>query len=133
MPTDIRNLDPNKNYTWDPEVNDWVEERNTGSEKWFSVKKASDISGYSQPCIRKAIRNGYLPANNVGHKYLISENDLRSWVNNSDAHNIKRAQKKEVVTISLFENELKKMLLDAFNAGVECGLKGGINAEANNE
>jgi len=130
MPTDIKDLDPNKNYTWDPEVNDWVEEKNIGSEKWYTIKTAAKVAGYSENTIRKAIKVGHLPANDTGTKYLISENDLKSWVENTDAH--KRGGKgraKEKTRITLLESDLKKMLMHAFNAGYECGLNGGKNME----
>ena len=131
--TDIRDLDKNKDYIFDPETKDWVEYKDEKKEKYYTINKAAEVSGYSAKTVRRAIQNNVLTAVATGGKYLISETNLSAWINDSEAHmrGKKRSatarKPKGVVRISLTEVQLKKMLLNAFNSGYECGLRSGEN------
>ena len=131
--TDIRDLDKNKNYIFDPETKDWVEYKDEKKEKYYTINKAAEVSGYTAKTVRRAIQNNVLTAVATSGKYLISETNLKNWIDNPEAH--MRGKKKTetprkprgITRISLTEAQLKKMLMNAFNSGYECGLKSGEN------
>lgn len=51
-----------------------------------STKQAAKLANVTPSTIRYAILRGDLPAQKLGRDWLISEQDLRIWIDNPDKH-----------------------------------------------
>lgn len=94
MTTDIKDLDVSKNYVFDPDIKDWVEQPSIDpmKERNYTLKEAAKEVSLTPEAIRIAIKKGHLSAmqisdsSRVGYHYLIKESDLISWLDDSKAH-----------------------------------------------
>ena len=53
-----------------------------GTKQTLTVSEAAEILGVSRPMVYNLIREGTIPAINVGKKILISKHVLSAWIKN---------------------------------------------------
>ncbi len=88
MATELRDLDPNKNFVWDNDKKDWVEDTSIQSskEKWYTTKDAAKTFGVPITTIKSAIITKRLKATEIagrsptGYIYYIRESDIKEWM-----------------------------------------------------
>ena len=94
MTTDIRELDTNKNYDFDPITKTWVEQKvvDPMKEPYYTVEEASKEARVKPATIRRAIQKGTLKAIQIsdssrwGFHYMVKESELISWLDDPTAH-----------------------------------------------
>jgi excisionase family DNA binding protein len=95
---------------------------NIGGEKYYTCKQASEEFGLSYAAIYSACKDGRINARQTGRSYMVSESDIREYIENR--------KKRIVVDTSLSEwsvediaNEILKRIEDAYERGVKDGKK----------
>lgn len=113
MPTDLKDLNPNDNYIWDPDKNDWVSDNgiSTGKEKWYNLEDAADKAGTKVSILRSAISRGSLIGSTIqkgsyGYRWMVSESNLKDWM--EDPSVVRDPKKREAYNERQAENMRKK-------------------------